>query len=134
MQVILSDHNCVGHAEAIFNAIKRLGFLDIAPMVLLRFEQVGLAIDADDEVVWQMCQENGWILLTGNRTRKDGEQSLEAVIRRLLQPDSLPVITIGDLNRVLIDRRYCARCATRLTEIVFDLQERYLGVMRLYLT
>lgn len=71
--------------------------------------------------------------LTGNRTTKDGQQSLELTVRRLITPTSLPVITIGNLQRILSDRKYCERCAERLAEIVLDLEERHLGVTRLYL-
>ena len=97
------------------------------------FRDVGLPDDADDETVWRFCQENGYLLLTGNRRTVDGEVSLELSIRRLLTATSLPVLTIGDLDRVLHDGNYCERCAERLAEIVFELEERYLGVTRLYL-
>jgi len=84
-------------------------------------------------MVWRFCQEHGYLLLTGNRTTKDGQQSLELTVRRLITPTSLPVITIGNLQRILSDRKYCERCAERLAEIVLDLEERHLGVTRLYL-
>lgn len=72
-------------------------------------------------------------MLTGNRTTKHGTDSLEHTVRQLATAVTLPVLTIGDLERVLRDRNYCERCAERLAEIVFEL-DSYLGVMRLYLT
>lgn len=84
--------------------------------------------------MWRFCQDNGYLLLTGNRTAKDGQRSLEFTVRRLVTDTSLPVITIGDLDRILVDRGYCERCAEQLAEIVMDLEERYLGVTRLYLS
>ena len=132
MQRILSDHNCERHAQEIFYALQRLGYDDLIPMMLNVFPDVNLPYDAHDEVVWQLCQENGYLLLTGNRRTVDDEDSLELTIRRLYTSSILPVVTIGDMNRVLHDRDYCARCAIRLAEIVLDL-EALRGVTRLYL-
>ena len=42
-------------------------------------------------------------MITGNRN-DDGPDSLEATTRNENQPESLPVITIGDADRVLRDR------------------------------
>ncbi len=103
MQIILSDHNCVGQAESIFFALNRLKLLEIVPMTLITFDEVGLKHDADDETVWKFCQQQGYLLLTGNRSTKDGSLSLELSVRRLIQDSSLPVLTIGRLNRVLLD-------------------------------
>jgi len=133
-RVILSDENCDGHAEAIFHALERLGFDALLKLELKTFEQVGLKQATADEQVWRFCQENYYLLLTGNRTAKAGTDSLELTIRHLVTAISLPVLTIGDLKRVLRDRKYCERCAARLAEIVIDLEERHLGVARLYLS
>lgn len=35
MQIILSDHNCEGHAEALFDVLKYRGWLDMIPMKLV---------------------------------------------------------------------------------------------------
>lgn len=70
--------------------------------------------------------------MTGNRTTKDGVESLELTVRRLVTSTTLPVLTIGNLNRILYDRNYCERCAERLAEIVMDV-EIYRGITRLYL-
>jgi len=75
------------------------------------FDEVGLRRKADDETVWRFCQEHGYLLLTGNRSRKDGKISLELTIRRLVNSESLPVITIGNLGRVLARPEYCKQCA-----------------------
>ena len=133
MQVILSDHNCEGQAEAIFHRL-RLDetWLKLAPMELNWFRQVGLSDKAKDQEVWQLCQERNFLLLTGNRTNDDKEKSLEFAIRTLMTADSLPVITIGNLKRVIPDPEYRKRCAERLAEIVYDL-DNYRGAMRVYI-
>lgn len=133
MQVILSDHNCEGQAQAIFDVLTYRGtWLELAPMELSWFRDVHLPATADDEDVWHFCQKHGYILLTGNRRTDDREKSLEFVIQRLVKSDSLPVLTIGNLKRINADLGYRERCAERLAEIVFSL-ERYLGSGRLYL-
>ncbi|MFN8493773.1 MAG: hypothetical protein U0350_39590 [Caldilineaceae bacterium] len=132
MPIILSDHNCEGQAQAIFNVLVYQGWLELAPVELRWFRDVDLPIKASDETVWRFCQENRYILLTGNRRTDDGAKSLEFTVRRLVTPSSLPVLTIGNLRRVQADARYREQCADRLMNILLDL-ERYLGVMRLYL-
>lgn len=133
MQIILSDHNCEGQAKAIFDVLQFDGiWLQLVPMQLKWFQQVNLSINATDEAVWRLCQEQGYLLLTGNRTADDKERSLEFAIRRLITPDSLPVITIGNLQRLNADLAYRKACAERLAEIVDELH-KYRGVTRLYL-
>jgi hypothetical protein len=66
------------------------------------------------------------------RCGKDGQISLELTIRRLVTSESLPVITIGNLGRVLARPEYCKRCAKRLAEIVLDLEDLR-GITRLYI-
>ena len=132
MQIVVSDHDCEGQAEAIFDALDRLGLLPLIPMELRRFRQVGLSPGADDEVVWQFCQQRDYFLLTGNRSTKDDEQSLEQVMRRLVLDESLPVLTISNLRRVKTDWDYCQRCAERLATIVLD-KEKNRGIPRLFL-
>lgn len=132
MQIILSDHNCEGQARAIFRVLDLGGYLKLIPLDLRLFVDVGLSASAEDVVVWQYCQENEMVLLTGNRKTSDRERSLESTIRRLSTPRSLPVLTISNLRRVLVDMAYCQDCALKLAEIVLDI-EIYRGAQRLYL-
>lgn len=132
MQIVLSDYNCIGQAQAIFQAFAPQGFIGLAPAELRLFADVGLADDTDDETVWRFCQDNSYLLLTGNRRTTDGERSLEMILRRLVAVESLPVLTIGNLPRVLVDSEYRDGCAQRLAEIVLDLED-YRGLYRVYL-
>ena len=132
MQVILSDHNCEGQAESIFASLRHNGFIPFIPMQLLIFEDIGLHHSTDDKTLWQLCQEQGYLLLTGNRTASDGNKSLEYIILKLVQPNSLPVITIGNLDRVNVDPAYCWQCAEDLVEIVLNL-DAVRGAPRLYI-
>lgn len=132
MQIILSDHNCEGQAEAIFDVLRYQGYTELLSIDLLFFPDVGLDVSADDEIVWRLCQEKGYLLITGNRTASDGARSLEFTIRRLLREDSLPVITIANLRRINSDLAYCQFCAEKLADIIFDL-DRVRGVPRVYI-
>jgi len=69
-------------------------------------------------------------LITGNRN-DDGPDSLEATIRNENQPESLPVITIGDADRVLRDRLSAENVAGRLLDYLMRIDE-VRGVGRLY--
>jgi len=133
MQVILSDHNCEGQAELIFNVLRFDGtWLELVPMELKWFSDVNLSDKTNDEDVWKFCQENGYILLTGNRSTKDGEKSLEFQIRKEQVKECLPVLTIGNLKRINSDVVYRVKCAENLAQIIYDL-DLHLGRVRLYL-
>lgn len=82
-------------------------------------------------MLWQLCQAQQIILITGNRN-KVGSQALESVIERENTPTSLPVLTIGMPSRVLSSQSYAERVVIRLLEILLDL-EPYRGTGRLYL-
>jgi hypothetical protein len=70
------------------------------------------------------------VLLTDNWSMK-GQDSLERTIREEGAPTSLPVISIGRLDR-LDEREYRERCAARLVEVILDL-EYYRGVGRVFI-
>jgi hypothetical protein len=60
-----------------------------------------------------------------------GEDSLEQVLREENTVDSFPVITIGDADRLLVDRVYRNCCADRILEVLLDI-ENWMGVGRLF--
>ena len=84
-RIILSDEHCGKHAENIYHALARLGYIELLSLEFKVFDEVGLYQGANDERVWRFCQDNGYLLLTGNRTAKDGHDSLEFTVRRLVQ-------------------------------------------------
>jgi hypothetical protein len=129
--IFLIDHNLNGHALILFGSIANQGWLDIIPIRFVSFAQMELPIDSDDRVVWRLAQENQMILLTANRSMK-GKDSLEQVMREESTPNSLPVITIGNADRLLNDSEYRERCVERLIEIVLNING-YMGVSRLFI-
>lgn len=69
-------------------------------------------------------------LLTGNRNKR-GDDSLEQTIRDENSAIALPVITVGDADR-LAERAYREDCADRLLDIVLYPQN-YLGTGRQFI-
>ncbi|MBR8840277.1 MAG: ACP S-malonyltransferase [Stigonema ocellatum SAG 48.90 = DSM 106950] len=129
--IFLIDHNLKGHALVFFGAIASLGWLDIVPIRFVTFAEMELSIDSDDRVVWRLAQENQMILLTANRSMK-GKNSLEQVIREESTSVSLPVITIGNADKLLNDSEYRGRCVESLIEIVLDI-DSYRGARRIFI-
>lgn len=126
----LIDHNLKGQAVLIRGIIATEGWLDLVSIRFITFEEVGMPTDSSDRAVWQFAQDNQMILITANRNMK-GTDSLEQTIREENTADSLPIVTIGNLDR-LDERNYRERCAARLIEIVLDI-ENYMGVGRLFI-
>ena len=59
------------------------------------FERLGLPYNTSDRDLWQLYQQRKVVLPTANRN-DEGPDSLEATIRTLNAPSSLPVLTIAD--------------------------------------
>ncbi len=127
--IFLIDHNLKGHALVFFGAIASEGWLDIVPIRFVTFAEMDLSIDSDDRVVWRLAQKNHIILLTVNRSVK-GKDSLEQVMREESTPESLPVITVSNADRLLNDSEYSGRCVESLVEIALD---TYRGARRIFI-
>ena len=129
--IFLIDHNLKGHALVFLGAIATQGWLDIVPMQFVTFAEMDLSINSDDRTVWRLAQENQMILLTANRSMK-GKDSLEQVMREENTPTSLPVVTIGNIERLLAEPDYRDRCVNRLVDIVVDIED-YQGARRIFI-
>ena len=126
----LIDYNLRGQAALLWGAIAAEGWLEMMPIRFVGFEEVGLLENSSDYLVWQLAQANQMIILTANRNMK-GDDSLEQVIREDTTTTALPVVTIGNKER-LDEQSYRERCASRLVEILFDI-DNYMGVGRVYI-
>lgn len=127
----LIDHNLEGHAVILFGSLGNQGWLDLVSIRFVNFAEIGLSIKSRDRVVWRSAQENEMILLTANRSMK-GEDSLEQVMREENTINSLPVLTIGNADRILNDLVYRNLCIERLVDIVLDIDD-YRGAMRIFI-
>ena len=71
MNTILVDHDIEGPVLTLWRALAAEGWLEICPLQLVTFVQVGLPVDSSDRIVWQFAQAQGMMLLTHNRNMKD---------------------------------------------------------------
>ncbi|MFQ4144966.1 ACP S-malonyltransferase [Chlorogloeopsis sp. ULAP02] len=126
----LIDHNIRGQAKLLLDVIINQGWLDVIEIRFVMFEEMSLTIDSSDRVVWRLAQANKMILLTANRSAK-GKDLLEQVLREENTLDSLPVITIANVNRVS-ESEYRELCVNCLVEIALYV-ENYLGVRRIFI-
>jgi hypothetical protein len=130
MITLLVDHDIEGHALLLWGTLGTEGWLDLAPMRLVRFAEVGLSYASADREVWRFAQVHNRFLLTNNRNM-EGANSLEQTICEENTPTSLPVITIGRIER-MAERLYREECAAKVLEIVLY-PANYLGVGRLFI-
>jgi hypothetical protein len=127
----LIDYNLQKYAAILLGKIANDGWLDLIPIRFLLFHDIDLPIDSDDRVVWRLSQEKQMILLTANRNMK-GKDSLEQVLGEDNTIDSLPVVTIGNLDRFSKEASYRSRCADRIIDIVLNIED-YMGSGRIFI-
>jgi len=138
MNGIVADVNFIGQLRLIGNVLEESDVAEIwigLKLPIEPFSTLGLPVEAPDHEVWNRCQQLRLVLITGNRNN-DGPDSLQATIDDSNSPTSLPVITIGNTNRVMYKRAFAERVARDLLEYMFDLlkdPESLLGTGRLYI-
>ncbi|MGH9833377.1 MAG: ACP S-malonyltransferase [Blastocatellia bacterium] len=130
MITVLIDHNIEGQAALLWTTIESTGWAEAMKISFARFAEIGLPDDSSDRAIWRFAQTQRMFLLTGNRNKR-GDDSLEQTIRDENSATALPVITVGDADR-LVERAYREDCADRLLEIVLY-TENYLGTGRQYI-
>ncbi len=134
MVSLLVDANLDGHAELIAMRLRTDLWREVRDhldLQFVHFKQAGLDRTATDEVVWRFCQQQGYYLLTANRSL-DSEHSLEATIRREGTAQSLPVFTLADANRLYQSVAYLDEVVETLLDYLLD-AENLRGTGRLYL-
>ncbi len=127
---ILVDHNIEGQAVLLWGTLVAEGWLKLAEIESVKFTDIGLPFKSSDRTVWRFAQANGMVLLTDNRNMK-GKDSLEQTIREENTQNSLPVITIGNTDR-LDEKVYREQCVSRLIDFALDLNN-YLGTGRVFI-
>ncbi|HQU42883.1 MAG: hypothetical protein B7Z73_05310 [Planctomycetia bacterium 21-64-5] len=134
MTGILADVNIQGHVDLLMDLVRSdewIEFWQFLNLAYVTFGDVGLAEQASDADIWQLCQDQGYVLITSNRNQ-DSADSLEATIRARGSTDSLPVLTLADAERVRHDRQYAGRVVVSLIQTLLDV-DAVRGAGRLYL-
>ena len=127
---ILADHNLEGQAVLLWGTLASQGWIDLLPLRLVTLQEVGLPTHSTDRRIWRFAQERQMILLTANRSMQ-GADPVERTLREENTPTSLPVITIGGVER-LEERAYREDCAIRLVEVVLGV-DQFRGAGRIYI-
>ena len=134
MKGILADVHMGAYVDALVREMQSdywIGFWNHLGLKRYEFEDIGLTPTSADVEIWQRCQAERLAFITNNRNA-DSADSLEAAIRTLNQPDSLPVFTIGDLPRLGKSKAYATRVVDKLFGYLLDI-DRVRGAGRLYL-
>ena len=133
MRGMLADNDVQGQVEFLLSIWLSDTWRDLwheLSLTVERFSTLGLSRNSPDALIWRMCQQNQLVLITGNRN-KDGNDSLEAIIRAENLPTSLPVMTLANPTRVSHDRPYAERVAEKLLEHLISI-EHLRGSGRIY--
>lgn len=131
---ILADVNIEGHANYLMSLVRSAPWADLwteLELTYCTFDDVQLDREATDTEIWQYCQRHGLVLLTNNRN-DEGPDSLEAAIRARNAQSSVPVLTVGDIERLRRSRDYAQSVAESLIDTLLRI-ETLLGTGRLYL-
>ena len=134
MKGLLADAHAIGHVEYLVRVMQAAPWTEFwqdLGLTYFRFEDIGLSLRSTDLEIWQRCQAEQLILITDNRNN-DSPASLESVIRLHNTPNSLPVFTIGDLDKLLTSRRYTERVVAMLYDYLLRI-DSVRGTGRLYL-
>lgn len=131
---IMSDNDVRGHVSRLMDICQSPPWADLwhdLDCHLCAFEDLDLSEDATDAAIWQACQDNDVLLITGNRNA-EGPQALEVTIRHRNTPDCLPVLTLAAPDRIGREWRYAESVVARLFDILVDI-DGLRGTGRLYL-
>jgi hypothetical protein len=131
---ILADINARGQVVYLVQLMRSeawIGFGDALGLVLRHFEDVGLTPTSTDLEIWQRCQAEQLVLITDNRNYESAD-SLEGAIRKFNRSDSLPVFTIGDLNKFSTTRSYAEHVVEKFYDYLLRI-DTLRGTGRIYL-
>src|SRR5437870_10842282 len=111
MDGLLIDNNVEGHVRILERILEGPSWRELwrhLQIPILSFADAGLDTKSIDAVVWRLCQDHRWILITANRNKK-GNDSLESVIESQNQANCLPVLTLADAEQIRHSKAYAER-------------------------
>ncbi len=130
----MSDNDVQGQVSRLMDICQLSPWVELwrdLECVLCTFEDFDLPEDATDAVIWQACQTNDILLITGNRNA-EGPESLEMTMRQRNTPSCLPVLTLANPDRIQRELQYAESVVERLFDILID-PDTLRGTGRLYL-
>ena len=133
MRGILPDINCQGHFQILHRLLtdtSRSELWNFLNLEVLTFNDLSLALNISDRLLWQTCQQYDVVLITANRNADDPD-SLETTLQDLNTPQSLPVVTLANVERIRRDRHYAEQVADQILDLLFDI-DNLRGAGRLF--
>jgi hypothetical protein len=127
---VLLDHDLEGQVPFLEAGWRETGWNQYLHLELIRLRDRNVPNDASDQDIWRYVQRAHPLLLTNNRNREDAT-SLQATSERENTPDSLPVLTVSDNDKLVLPA-YRQQAAHKLAAVIIDL-ENYLGVGRVFI-
>lgn len=134
MPGLVADVNIEGQVLVLIGILETAPWIDLwreLNMPVYALPDLNLSKHVSDLDLWLECQRRDIVLLTANRNL-EGDDSLEATIRRLNTPSSLPVLTLSDAERILRDKQYARGMAESLLARLMEI-ESYRGTGRIYI-
>jgi hypothetical protein len=131
---ILLDENLTGFLRYLDSLTFNESWGDVPTQMGVRYlclADVGLAAGTSDRDIWRASQTNRFYLLTDNREQST-EESLGTIIENDGTPTSMPVFTIGNLNRFRNEREYAEQAIKRLLDYLIE-PNSILGMGRLFI-
>jgi hypothetical protein len=129
------DINVAGHVRYLLQLLENddvwKAFWHDLHYQVLEVADCGMELSAPDNVIWDYCQREHFVLVTANRNSV-GPDSLGETIEQRNSPTSLPVLTLANLARIEADRSYAVRTGVQLLQYLVDIEELR-GVGRLYM-
>jgi len=123
MQGLLADVNVQGHLTQLRYLLASLDLrpvLDALNLQIVTFNDLGIPRSIDDRTLWNLCQEQGWVLFTDDRNN-DGPDSLHQTLLDSWKEGHLPVLTIAKKVRFENDRNYAERVANDIANLLFGI-------------
>ena len=127
---LLLDHDLEGQVPFLEAGWRETGWDQYLHLELIRLRDLNVPNDASDQDIWHYVQREHLLLLTNNCNREDAT-SLQATLERENTPDSLPVLTVSDKDKLVLPA-YRQQAAHKLAAVIIDL-ENYLGVGRVFI-
>jgi hypothetical protein len=125
MRGLLADVNVQGEVPYLLRLLIGMDLywmLEALNLSFATFDDIGISQDLDDRSIWNLCQAEGWLLLTDNRNR-EGADSLGMTLADSWRDGQLPVVTISRKRRFAQEPEYAELVAKEIAEILFGVAQ-----------
>ena len=124
MKGLLTDVNLQGLLPAIRRQIDAdfREIFDFLNIKLSSFADLGIPEQLDDQSLWLLCQNDGWVLLTENRNQAE-PTSLQTTLDQFWSPGQLPVLTLANKSRFQLNREHFIHTVRDIADLLLDIHD-----------